>query len=133
MRSRCLLHRLLVHEAEPAGDLAAEEEIGDGVEILRQREVLVDRLDAERFGVARSSGSTTGLPANADLAAVGGEDAGEDLDQRRLAGAVVAEQAEHLARAQIEAHVLDRMDAAEGLDDVAQLDERRVMSSALRR
>ena len=34
----------------------------------------------------------TGLPANSDLAAVGLVDAGDDLDERGLAGAVVAEQ-----------------------------------------
>ena len=45
----------------------------------------------------------TGCAGDADLALVGGIDAGQDLDQRRLAGAVVAEEAEHLAGSEVEA------------------------------
>ena len=45
-------------------------------------------------------------------------DAGEDLDQRRLAGAVVAEQAQHLARLHLERDVVKHVDRAERLVDV---------------
>jgi hypothetical protein len=37
------------------------------------------------------------------------------LDQRRLAGAVVAGQRQHLARVQVERDPLQRLDAAEAL------------------
>ena len=40
----------------------------------------------------------TALAADEDLAGGRLDDAGENLDQRRLAGAVVADQADHLAR-----------------------------------
>ena len=45
-------------------------------------------------------------------------DAGDDLDQRGLAGAVVAEQADHLAAPEAEVDVLQDAHAAEGLGDV---------------
>ena len=51
--------------------------------------------------------------------------AGQDLDQRRLAGAIVAEQADHLAGIEIDRGVVDRLDAAEGDRDVLHLDQRR--------
>ena len=83
------------------------------------------------FGVpCRSNGD--GRAGELNFAAVGGEDAGKEFHEGRLAGAVVAEQAEHFSFAQIEAHVLDRMDAAKSLDDVAKLDDGRHVIRALR-
>ena len=51
-----------------------------------------------------------------DLAGIGDDGAGERLDQRRLAGAVVADHAEDLARHEIEIGVIQRDDAAKTLD-----------------
>ena len=53
---------------------------------------------------------------------------GEDLDERRLAGAVVADQPEHLALAQVQADVAQRRDRAEALGDV--LDAQHVVGRA---
>ena len=75
---------------------------------------------------------STGFPAKRISPLSAREDAGQDLDQRRFAGAVVAEQPQHFAFAEIEAHVLDGVHAAEGLHDVAKLDERRHVSRTLR-
>ena len=50
-------------------------------------------------------------------ALVGGVVAGEDLDQRRLAGAVLAEQGEHAAASGVEVHAVEDLDAAERLPD----------------
>ena len=47
----------------------------------------------------------TGSPCDLDGALVGLVHAGEDLHQRRLAGAVLADQAVHLAGAQLEVGV----------------------------
>ena len=58
----------------------------------------------------------------AGIALVG---AGQDLDQRRLAGAVVAEQRHDLAGIEIDRGVVDGADAAEGDRDVVHLDQRR--------
>ena len=48
----------------------------------------------------------------------------EDLDERRLAGAVVAEQAEDFARVDLQRDVVQDVDRAEGLVDVAELEDR---------
>ena len=49
--------------------------------------------------------------------------AGEQLDQRGFAGAVLAAQRVHFAGAQVEADARERGDAAEALDDVARLED----------
>ena len=61
--------------------------------------------------------------ADADGAAVGGVHAGDDLDQRRLAGAVLAEERVHLAGEDVEVDVLEHADAGEGLRDAGERDE----------
>ena len=82
--------------------LAAEEQVLRGVEVVGQRQRLVDRLDAVAACVAGRADLDL-LAVDEDLAAVGVVGAGEHLDQRRLAGAVVAEQADHLARVEVDA------------------------------
>ena len=54
-RRRLLLHRDLVHEAQPAlPGLVAQEEVRDDVEVVAQREVLIDDRDAERGRIVRA-------------------------------------------------------------------------------
>ena len=53
----------------------------------------------------------TGLPVDADLALVGLVEAVEDVHQRRLAGAVLAEQRVHLAAPEVEVDAVVRDDA----------------------
>ena len=62
-----------------------------------------------------------GLAVEADLAGVGLQDAVDHLDQRRLAGAVLAEQRVDFARADREADVVVGEHAREGLGDAAEL------------
>ena len=57
------------------------------------------------------------LAAPLDRALVGLVDAGQHLDQRGLAGAVLAEQAVHLAGAHLQVHPVERAHAGELLDD----------------
>ena len=65
------------------------------------------------------------LDALVEHSAGGGvDDAGDDLGQRRLAGAVLAKQRVDLALPEIEADVLDRRHAAIGLGDVLQPHDR---------
>ena len=61
------------------------------------------------------------LPA--DLALVGPVRAGQDLDQRGLAGAVLAEQAVDLTRSDHQVDAVERPDARERLDDAAHLQQ----------
>ena len=51
------------------------------------------------------------LPAH--LAAIGLDESGEDLQQRRLAGAVLADQRVRLALGDVEADAAERVDGAE--------------------
>ena len=74
----------------------------------------------------------SGRVGEADFAAVdqdaaGGRriDAADDLDQRRLAGAVVADQRDHLAGMDVEREIFDRHDAAELLADVLEAEDGR--------
>ena len=68
-------------------------------------------------------GMVTGSPVDEDLALVGLVRAGEDLDQRGLAGAVLAEQAVHLAGADLEVDAVERSGAGELLHDAAHLQQ----------
>src|SRR5205814_9645013 len=54
---------------------------------------------------------------------VGGEHAGEHLDQRALAGAVVAQQAVHLSAGELQRHAGQRDHRAEVLRDVLELQD----------
>ena len=89
-----------LQRAAPLDRLAAHEEVAHDRHQRDHGEVLVDRGDAAVERVARR-GEPTGWPSSSDLARARRVDAREDLDQRRLAGAVVAEQAMHLAGAHL--------------------------------
>ena len=112
-----------------AAHLAAEEDVGGGGEVVAEREVLVDDLDAVAAGVER--------PVQDDLAAVHphaargwAEVAGDHLDQGRLAGAVVAHQPDDLAGLERERHVIHRLDGAEVLGNVGELENSHPSSSS---
>ena len=67
--------------------------------------------------------NATGFPFDPDLALVGPVEPVEDVHQRRLAGAVLAEQRVHLARLEVEVDVVVGDDAGEALGDAAQLED----------
>ena len=67
----------------------------------------------------------TARPLDRDRAGVGGIKTVEHAHQRALAGAVLAEQRQHLAGADVEVDVIVGDDAAEPLDDAAHGNERR--------
>ena len=75
---------------------------------------------------ACGSARRTGSPCQVIVPGVGLVRSGEDLDQRRLAGAVLAEQAVHLTGADVEVDAVQRPDAGEGLDDAVHLQQRRL-------
>src|SRR5690606_26775107 len=103
-------------------DLPPHEEVGDDVDIGAQREVLVDGLDTGGLGLG--GGCEPPLLACKEHApAARGHPARDDLHQRRLAGAVVAEQRHHLAGAYAETDAAQRLDGAEPAGDTLQLQE----------
>ena len=113
-----------VRERPRLGELTAEVEVRDDVEVVAQRQILVDGLDPEPVGVARVADRH--LPALEAVApAVGGLRAGDGLDQRGLAGAVVAHERDDLARVDLEVDVGERLDGAEALRDPDALEQRR--------
>ena len=63
------------------------------------------------------------LALEEDLAAVGGVRAGDRLDERGLARAVVADESHHLAASDLEVDVGERLHGPEGLRDVAELEK----------
>ena len=65
----------------------------------------------------------TGLPIEADLAAVGPQNAVDDVHQRRLAGAVLAGEGVDLAPAQLEIDAAQRADRAERLGEIGDLED----------
>ena len=119
VRAGGLLHVGLVEQPGLAA-LAAEEHVLDDVEVVGQREVLVDDLDAERRGVGRAVDRDR-LALEEDLAAVDRVDARHALDQRRLAGAVVADEGGDLAGTHREVDLVQHLHRAEALVDPAQL------------
>ena len=101
--------------------LGAEDDVLQHREILDQHEMLVDHADAERDGVVGRVDRHR-LAADADLAAVGLVEAVEDRHQRRLAGAVLADDAVDRAALDFEVDVAVGMDRAKALVDADQLD-----------
>ncbi|EPJ40977.1 putative ABC transporter ATP-binding protein YufO [Streptomyces afghaniensis 772] len=101
--------------------LAAEHDVLEDREVVGEHEVLVDHADAADDGVGRRR--------EADLLAVDGDGAlvrllhaVEDLHQRRLAGAVLADEGVHGALADAEVDVVVGHDARETLRDPGELD-----------
>ena len=87
-----------------------------------EAEILVDEGDPPRPGACLVVG--VGRAVEEHRAAVGAVDAAEDLDERRLSRAVFTEESDDLARADGEAHVLQRAGAAERLGNIAEFERR---------
>src|SRR4029450_7883817 len=64
------------------------------------------------------------LAIDPEAAMRGAKIAGDDLDQRRLAGAVIAHEAHHLALFERQGHLVQRLDRAEVLRNIDQLENR---------
>ena len=102
--------------------LAAEKDVRRDAQLRDEVELLVDDGDARRLGVAHACEADR-LAGDPDLAVIGRVDAGEDLHQRRLAGAVLAHQSVDLAAAQVEIHPAQGRHAGEALGDARRLEE----------
>src|SRR3546814_6139313 len=80
------------------------------------------------LGIARIA-DVGRLAIDEDVAGIAPVGAGEDLDQRRLAGAVVAEQGDDLAGIEVDRRILHGMNPAEGDGNVLHFHERSVFRS----
>ena len=99
-----------------------EEDVLLDAEIRKEAQLLVNEGDAERERVARICRRNL-FPGELDAAAVPGQHAAEDVHRRRLAGAVLADEAENGAAAQLESDVAQHLDAEEALVEPADLEE----------
>ncbi len=115
--------RLGDRSAEEGIALGAENDVFKHGEVFDQHEVLVDHADADRDGVVGRADRRR-LAADADLAAVGLVEAVEDRHQRRLAGAVLADDAVDRAAGNLEVNVAIGVDRAEALVDADEFDRR---------
>jgi hypothetical protein len=109
--------------AHPAlGELVPEEDVLRDREARHQVELLVDRGDAQLHRRLRS-GERDLVALPQDLALVRLVARGEHLDQRRLSGTVLSEEAVDLTRADVEVDTTQREDAREPLDDPPHLQQ----------
>ena len=98
----------------PLAELAAEEDVRRRRQVVAEREVLVDDLDAMLARLDRPVEDDF-LSVDPDGAVRGAEISGDDLDQRRLAGAVVAHKADNLRLVEAERNIVEGLDGAEVL------------------
>ena len=92
-------------------------------QVREQRQVLVDHLDAEAAALNRVE-MRIGVSFDDDPASgVGADDAGDDLDHRRLAGSIAPDEAMDLTLRKVEIDVRKRQNAAEPFRDRLELKE----------
>ena len=131
-RLRCPARRAPVEDPEPPGwGVPDEHVLGDG-QVREQPWLLVDDGDAEGAGLGGPV-DLDDLAVEHDRPAVGLVDAGQDLDQRALARAVLADQGVDLAGDEVERDVVERLGGCEALGDPVQLGTRRGRDGGARR
>jgi hypothetical protein len=116
-------HRLVVKEEERtklALKLASEENVCRSRQIVGEREILVDDLDAHGARIDRPM-EMHGVAFEAKISMARRKVSGDDLNERRLACAVVAHQADHLTREDLHVHAMERANCTEFLADSIQL------------
>jgi hypothetical protein len=112
-----------VQHAEAVG-LAAQEDVLGDVAVRQQVELLVDDADARALGLERMRERHL-LAEELDLALVGRVGAAQDFHERRLAGAVLADQGVDLAYLAGEVDAGEGGDGAEALDHAPHLERAR--------
>ena len=107
-----------VEDPEPPRRSVADEDVLGDRQVREEARLLVDDRDTERPGVGGPV-DLRRLAIQKDRPAVGLVDAGQDLDQRALAGAVLADQGVDLAGQEGERDVVERLGRREALRDAA--------------
>ena len=110
--------------------LRADEDVLGDRQVREQRRLLEDDRDAGRVRLGGACRRRPPRPSISTRPAVGPVHAGEDLDERRLAGAVLAHERVGLAAAQLDPAVLERAHGAEALARVVDDEQRRVRSAS---
>jgi hypothetical protein len=118
---RLVLHAALVPEAG-APQLPAQEQVVRDGQLADQRQLLEDGAHSVGDRARRCQVADV-FPADGHGASVPADRAGEHLDQRRLAGAVLAEQRVHLPPPQAEGDPVDGGHAPVALGDPLRLQD----------
>ena len=103
--------------------LTPEEDVGRDIQVVAQGKILVDDLDARSTSVERAV-HVDGTAVELQLPGRRRIHAGQDLDERRLAGAVVTDETHGLGRADGEVHAPQRHDGSKVLGQPVELEER---------
>ena len=109
-------------EAAAVRPVAAEEDVLGDAERAGGRELLVDEADAEVLALAHRA-ERDRAAGEGDLAGRWREGAGDDVDERRLARAVLADEADDLAGRDAEVDAVQHRHVAEALRDAADLED----------
>ena len=115
-------HLVVADEAQAVQRLAANPDVLRHRHKVHQVEFLMDHRDAVSQRVERR-GQADFLALEPERAGVGRVDAGDDLHQRRLAGAVLAHQRMDMAALQAERDVVERQHAGKGLAHVLDFEQ----------
>ena len=126
LEQRCGLapHPSPVDSSEALERLDADEDVLGDAQVGEERRLLEDDRDS---GLLRLLGVVEDrlLAVDQELARVGAVHTGEDLHERGLAGAVLPDEAVHLAAEQLDVPVLERVNRAEALLRVLEGDDGR--------
>jgi hypothetical protein len=113
----------VVDHAESIGGFAADPDVlGDG-HGGHQVELLMDHGDAALERLTRIT-ERQRASCEMDLARIRRDDAGDDFHERRLAGAVLADERVHRAPAHPQGYIIERHYPWKALADVAHLEQR---------
>ena len=114
-----IVHRTPRDQATAVGHASQRDVLGD-----RQRRGILEFLEddghAQLTGLARGEHRVS-RAVDHHLPGLGLVVAGDDLDEGRLAGSVLAQEREHGAASGVEVHPMEDLDATEGLADLASL------------
>ncbi|MNE60525.1 hypothetical protein D3C80_1556740 [compost metagenome] len=114
---RILLHRAAVDQPE-AARLAAEKQVFGNRQVFEKVHLLIDSADAQRLRLADIGGRNLAT-FQKDRTAVAVINAGQDLDQRRFARAVFAEQCVDFTAPERKIDAIERCDPEKGFADDA--------------
>ena len=103
--------------------------IGRGIKVAAERQLLVDGLDSVVTGIV-GIGDFHLLSPYENSSGVRLFGSSQNLDQRGLAGAVMAKDAHHFAHAKLDIHVLQCSKSAEALADPLHPDQGRIVNHA---
>ncbi len=120
-------HQLVVEKRntqDPFLSFPAQEHVVVNAEIVDQRQILIHGLNTQSSGFDRRI-QVDWLPVECIGSAIRLVKAAQNLDQRRLAGAIVSHQPEHLAPVQSQADIGERGDCTETFAQVLGLENDR--------